>query len=287
MPPSRSFQRRAGDGPEGRRGGRSSSPGDSILIPREFFNLAGELLPTTASAPVEELSDWSSSSSWSPPSRWMRWPPKRTGRAPRRAVSTTKATILQGEAILRANQAVTGEDMERLTGPTTTSSGGGGWWGKGEGGPWGRWRAGRCSTCSCWGSTDSSSSSTDRRSTPTSAGSSSRSSSWRLFRGWRGSSPATTPPGGFPSPATFVALATAVLLCMSGWPWVWGLQWGWSPGHTPPSWTSAYLITTTVGGAGGGPLSVRAVSSRRCPDLVFRGHPHSRGVRGSAWWRWV
>jgi len=90
-------------------------PRDSILIPREFFNLAGELLPTTASAPVEELLRLVLIQFLVPTFTLDEVATEEDRESARRAVSTTKATILQGEAILRANQAVTGEDMERLT----------------------------------------------------------------------------------------------------------------------------------------------------------------------------
>lgn len=90
-------------------------PRDSLLIAREFFNEAATLLPRDASTQVEELLRLVLIQFLVPTYILDVTATEEDRENARRAVSTTKATILQGEAIVRANQAVGAAEVERLT----------------------------------------------------------------------------------------------------------------------------------------------------------------------------
>ncbi len=89
-------------------------PRDSILIARDFFQAASALLPGGTPSEVDELLRLSLIRFMDPT---LRYDPESTDRdrdAARRAVPTTKATVLQGEAIVRAAQQVGEADLERI-----------------------------------------------------------------------------------------------------------------------------------------------------------------------------
>jgi len=89
-------------------------PRDSLMTPREFFNEAAGLLPETASTQVEELLRLILIQ-YQLPTYLLDVPATESDReAARQAVSPVKATVLQGEAIVRANQQVGAAEVERL-----------------------------------------------------------------------------------------------------------------------------------------------------------------------------
>lgn len=90
-------------------------PRDSLLIAREFFNEAATLLPPGVSTQEEELLRLVLIQFLVPTYVLDATATEEDRENARRAVSTTKATILQGEAIVRANQAVGAVEVERLT----------------------------------------------------------------------------------------------------------------------------------------------------------------------------
>lgn len=90
-------------------------PRDSLLLPREFFNEAAALLPRNGSTQVEELLRLVLIQFLAPTYVLDVAATEEDRENARRAVPTTKATILQGEAIVRANQAVGPAEVERLT----------------------------------------------------------------------------------------------------------------------------------------------------------------------------
>jgi len=99
-----------------RRGGGAEVqlPRDSLLIAREFFNLAGQELPASTPSQVEELLRLILIQYQLPTYVLDVSATEEDRENARRAVPVVKGSVLQGEAIVRANQAVGPSDVERL-----------------------------------------------------------------------------------------------------------------------------------------------------------------------------
>jgi cyclic-di-AMP phosphodiesterase PgpH len=89
-------------------------PRDSVMTNREFLQQSAELLPAAAASEVDELLRLALIRHMTYTLRYDAASTARDRDAARRAVPTTKANVLQGEAIVRANQQVGESDVERL-----------------------------------------------------------------------------------------------------------------------------------------------------------------------------
>ncbi len=87
---------------------------DSVLTNREFLQASSDLLPAAASSEVDELLRLALIRHMTYSLRYDAASTDRDRDAARRAVPTTKANVLQGEAIVRANQQVGESEVERL-----------------------------------------------------------------------------------------------------------------------------------------------------------------------------
>jgi cyclic-di-AMP phosphodiesterase PgpH len=95
-------------------GSERYAPRESVLTNREFLQGAADLLPTTAASEVDELLRLILIRHMTYSLRFDQASTQRDRDAARRAVPTTKANVLQGEAIVRANQQVGETEVERL-----------------------------------------------------------------------------------------------------------------------------------------------------------------------------
>jgi cyclic-di-AMP phosphodiesterase PgpH len=89
-------------------------PRDSVLTAREFYEEAAALLPPQAGSEADELLRFVLIRFLSPSLRFDALSTERDRNAARQAVPTTRATVLQGEAIVRANQQVRESEVEQL-----------------------------------------------------------------------------------------------------------------------------------------------------------------------------
>ncbi|TVP76280.1 MAG: HDIG domain-containing protein [Gemmatimonadales bacterium] len=87
---------------------------DAILTAREFYQEASAFLPPDAGSDVDDLLRLALIRFLEPTLRYDQEATERDRDASRRAVPTTRATVLQGEAIVRANQQVGESEVERL-----------------------------------------------------------------------------------------------------------------------------------------------------------------------------
>ncbi len=89
-------------------------PVDSVLTSRDFFQRAAALLPGGSPSEVDELLRLTLIRFLEPSLRYDAVATERDRDAARRAVPTTRATVLQGEAVVRAAQQIGESDLERL-----------------------------------------------------------------------------------------------------------------------------------------------------------------------------
>ncbi|TVP57327.1 MAG: HDIG domain-containing protein [Gemmatimonadales bacterium] len=89
-------------------------PRDSIFTAREFYEAAAALLPVGAGSEADELLRFVLIRFLNPTLRYDATSTERDRNAARQAVPTTRATVLQGEAVVRANQQVGESEVERL-----------------------------------------------------------------------------------------------------------------------------------------------------------------------------
>ena len=87
---------------------------ESVLTSREFFQAASARAAAEGIGPVEDLLRLLLIHFFTPSLRYDLEATERDRDAARRAVPTSRATVLQGEAIVRANQVVTEGEVERL-----------------------------------------------------------------------------------------------------------------------------------------------------------------------------
>jgi len=89
-------------------------PRDSVMSSGDFYQRVARLLPPQASSEVDELLRLTLIRFMSPTLRFDAEATERDRDAARRAVPTNRATVLQGEAVVRANQQVGEAEVERL-----------------------------------------------------------------------------------------------------------------------------------------------------------------------------
>jgi cyclic-di-AMP phosphodiesterase PgpH len=87
---------------------------DSVRTSREFFEAAMERVPPQAQAEVDDLVRLTLIHFFAPSLRFDAEATEQDRDAARRAVPTSRVSVLQGEAIVRANQVVGEADVERL-----------------------------------------------------------------------------------------------------------------------------------------------------------------------------
>lgn len=89
-------------------------PRDSVLTTGDFYERATELLPAGSGSAMDELLRHTLIRFMTPSLRFDPEVTERDRDAARRAVPTHRATVLQGEAVVRANQQVGENELERL-----------------------------------------------------------------------------------------------------------------------------------------------------------------------------
>jgi cyclic-di-AMP phosphodiesterase PgpH len=89
-------------------------PRDEVLSSGDFFEQAGGLLPPQAGSAMDELLRLTLIRFMTPTLRLDAEATERDRDAARRAVATYRATVLQGEAVVRANQQIGETELERL-----------------------------------------------------------------------------------------------------------------------------------------------------------------------------
>jgi putative nucleotidyltransferase with HDIG domain len=89
-------------------------PRDSVRTPREFFEGAATYLPSGAPSEVEEVLRLVLIRFFDASLRYDEFSTERERDAARRAVSTIRGTVLQGEAVVRAAQQLGESEVERL-----------------------------------------------------------------------------------------------------------------------------------------------------------------------------
>lgn len=94
--------------------GQRYLPVDSVLTARDFYQRAAGLLPAGSPTEVDELLRLTLIRFLEPTLRYDALATERDRDAARRAVPTTRATVLQGEAVVRAAQQIGESDLERL-----------------------------------------------------------------------------------------------------------------------------------------------------------------------------
>lgn len=87
---------------------------DSVMTSVDFYQRVARLLPPQASSEVDELLRLTLIRFMNPTLRFDAEATERDRDAARRAVPTNRATVLQGEAVVRANQQVGETEVERL-----------------------------------------------------------------------------------------------------------------------------------------------------------------------------
>jgi cyclic-di-AMP phosphodiesterase PgpH len=89
-------------------------PRDSVLTSGDFYQEAGRMLPAGAGSEMDELLRLSLIRFMNPSLRYDAAVTEEDRDAARRAVPTSRATVLQGEAVVRANQQVGETELERV-----------------------------------------------------------------------------------------------------------------------------------------------------------------------------
>jgi cyclic-di-AMP phosphodiesterase PgpH len=90
-------------------------PQTALLTSRDFFEQAAQLLPSDAGAELNELLRLALIRFMDATLRHDAAATEQDREAARRAVSTIRATVLQGEAVVRANQQIGESELERLS----------------------------------------------------------------------------------------------------------------------------------------------------------------------------